>query len=127
MPSRSGSRAEAALHLAFKPVGQQSQARSHVPDDLSVREEDLFDSGGGVSHMDYLRTTRAHQERWFLYRIMTDRDDQVSLVYGLMHVIPLGESCRAHVKLRAACHGALAHLGIEERDTHTAHETREGR
>ena len=31
---------------------------------------------------------------------MADRDDQVSLVDGLMHIIPLGEGRRAHVKLQ---------------------------
>jgi hypothetical protein len=53
---------------------------------------------------------------------VTDRDDQIGCVDGVMNVVTLGQCGGAHVEIGAAGHRALPHLRGEERNAGPPHE-----
>jgi len=111
--------------LAFEAIGECGKAGADVADDLGLREVDLLHRRRRDADMDHLRAVMAHQERWLLDGVMADRNDQVGLVDGLVHPIPLRQRRRAHVEIGAGIDGPLAHLGIEERNLASPHERRQ--
>ena len=72
-----------------------------------------------------LRPAGAHDEGRLLDRVVADRDDQVGLVDRPVDIVPLRQGGRAHVEVGSAGDGALAHLGVEERQAGAAHEAGE--
>ena len=111
--------------LALDPVREQTQRRTQVADHFGLREIHLFHVRGLIAHVHHLRTARPHDEWRLLDGVMTDAHDEIGAVDGLVHVIAFGERGGAHVQLRAAGHGALAHLGREVRNPRAQHELRE--
>src|ERR1700754_5316431 len=107
----------------FDAIGQQFQAWTDVANDLALRKVDPLDIGGRVADMDHLRALRAHDEGRLLDRVVTDGDDQVGTIDGLMNIVALAERSRAHVKVAAAGDRALAHLRGEERNFGTTDKT----
>ena len=75
--------------------------------------------------MDHRRAVPAHEERRLLDGVVADRDDQIGPVDRPMHVVALRQRRRPHVEVGASRDGALAHLGVEERDARPAHEIRQ--
>jgi len=73
--------------LAFDPVSQQREAGTDIADHFRVGEIHLLDAGGGKADMDHFRTVRAHDEWWFLHRVVPDRNDEIGMVDGAVHVI----------------------------------------
>ena len=110
------------LQLTLQPVCQQRKARSDIADHLGMRRKDLLHRRRHIADMDHFWPTRTHQKGRLLDRVMADGENQVGLVDGLVHVVSLGERRRSHVKVRPAGHRALAHLGIEKRNTHATDE-----
>ena len=90
-----------------------------------MREIHLLDIGRRVADMDHLRPLRPHDEGRLLDRVVPDRDDQVRLVDGLVHVVALRQGGRADILLGPSRDRALAHLGGEEGNAGAQHEAAE--
>ena len=123
------SSAEASGRSPSSRSASSVEARADVADDRGVREVDLLHVGRGVADVDDRRAARAHEERRLLDRVVPDRQDEVGLVDGLVHVVALGEGCGAHPQVdrlseRPPGDHALAHLRGEERDAACGRGTR---
>ena len=112
--------------LALHTIGQQREARADITDHFGMREEHLLDGGRQVAHVQHGRSPRAHDEGRFLHRVVPDRNDQIGAVDRPMDVIAFRERGGAHVEPGPTGNRALAHLCVEERDAHAAHEIRQG-
>ncbi len=115
------------VQAALDAIGQQLQAWTDVAHDLALREVNPLDVRRRIADMDHLRAFRAHDEGRLLDRIVTDRDDQVGAIDGLMDVVALAQRSRSHVKLAAAGDRSLAHLRREEWNLGTPDEAADPR
>jgi hypothetical protein len=75
--------------------------------------------------MQHHRPFRFHEKRRLLNRIVADRDNQIRAIDRPMDVVALRQRRGAHVEVRPAGHGALAHLRIEERNLHPPDQIRQ--
>jgi hypothetical protein len=91
-----------------------------------VREEHFLYGRRKVSDVQHGRPFGAHDEGRLLHRVVADCDDEIGLVDRLMDIIALGERGRTHIEVGSAGDRALAHLGVDIRNPHTAHEIRQG-
>lgn len=114
--------------VSLEVVCEGQHVGADISDELGIGIEHLFDVGGQESdmHQPAGATGLIHQERRLLDGVVADGDDQIRLVDGIVHVVPLGERRSSHVEVRAAGHCALAHLGIEERNAGPPDELRQG-
>ena len=112
--------------LALEPAGHERERRPDVADDFGVREKYLLDVGRRVADMNHLEAAGAPMKNGgFAIDVVADRDDQVGAVHPFScMVVARRKRGGAHVEVRAAGDGALAHLRIEERDAGALHEAR---
>ena len=108
-------------------IRQQFQARPDIANHLALRKVNPLHIGRRVADVDHLGTLRAHDERRFLDRIVTDGDDQIGAINGFVHVVTFAERSRPHIKVATPGYGSLAHLRREERNLRTADEPSDAR
>ena len=110
------------MQPSLDAISQQFQARPDIANHLALRKVDPLHVGRRVADVDHLGTLRAHDERRLLDRIVTDGDDQIGAIDGLMHVVTFAERGRAHIEVATAGHRSLPHLRREERNLRAADE-----
>ena len=123
MPSRRLSKAPALCSRPFNTISQQFQARPDITNHFALRKVDSLHVGRRVADVDHLRALRTHDERRLLDRIVTDGNDQVGAINGLVHVVTLAERGRAHIELATPGYRSLSHLRREEWNLRAADES----
>ena len=110
------------VQSSLDAIRQQFQARPDIANHLALRKVNPLHIGRRVADVDHLGTLRAHDERRFLDRIVTDGDDQIGAINGFMHVVTFAERSRPHIEVATPGYGSLPHLRREEWNLRAADE-----
>ncbi len=90
-----------------------------------MREEHLLHVRRRISDMNHVRAAWPHQKRRLFDGVMSDRNDEIGMIHGPVHVVARRKGRRTHVVIGAAGDGAFAHLRIEEWNAGALHEARQ--